>query len=51
MIGAMLDITARKRAEAALRESEHRWRGLTEALPQLVWSATADGSCDYFSTQ
>src|SRR5438105_1235813 len=51
MIGTMLDITARKRAEEALRESEHRWRGLTEALPQLVWTATADGSCDYFSTQ
>src|SRR5205807_3427832 len=51
MIGAMLDITARKRAEEKLRESEQRWRGLTEALPQLVWTATADGSCDYFSTQ
>jgi PAS domain S-box-containing protein len=38
-------------AEAALRESERRWRSLTEALPQLVWSATPDGACDYFSTQ
>jgi PAS domain S-box-containing protein len=35
----------------ALRESEQRWRSLTEALPQLVWSATPDGACDYFSTQ
>ena len=41
----------RRRAEEALRESEHRWRNLTEALPQLVWSATPDGACDYFSTQ
>ena len=43
--------TARKRAENRLRDSEQRWRGLTEALPQLVWGATSDGACDYFSTQ
>jgi len=43
--------TARKRAENRLRDSEQRWRGLTEALPQLVWGATWDGACDYFSTQ
>jgi PAS domain S-box-containing protein len=42
---------ARKRTENRLRESEQRWHGLTEALPQLVWGATADGACDYFSTQ
>ena len=24
---------------------------LTEALPQLVWTAMPDGACDYFSTQ
>jgi PAS domain S-box-containing protein len=44
-------ITEQKQAEERLRESEQRWRGLTEALPQLVWSATPDGACDYFSTQ
>ena len=42
---------SRRRAEEALRESEQRWRNLTEALPQLVWGAAADGGCDYFSTQ
>jgi PAS domain S-box-containing protein len=41
----------RRIAEEALRESEQSWRSLTEALPQLVWSATPDGACDYFSTQ
>src|SRR5262249_53389548 len=47
------DVTQRRKAEDAegFRESEQRWRRLTEALPQLVWSATPDGACDYFSTQ
>jgi PAS domain S-box-containing protein len=49
--GTCTDITDGKRAEEALRESEQRWRSLTEALPQLVWSATPDGACDYFSTR
>src|SRR5258708_2995703 len=42
---------ARRETEDARREGEHRWRSLTEALPQLVWSAMPDGACDYFSTQ
>src|SRR6202142_170401 len=42
---------SRRRAEEALRESEQRWRSLTEALPQLVWGARPDGVCDYFSAQ
>src|SRR5262249_22892968 len=37
--------------EERLRESEQRWRGLTEALPQLVWTATPDGSMDYGGVQ
>lgn len=35
--------------EAALRESEHRFRQIAEALPQLVWTAGADGIADYYN--
>jgi PAS domain S-box-containing protein len=49
--GVARDITRSKLVEEALRESEQRWRNLTETLPQLVWSALPDGACDYFSTQ
>jgi PAS domain S-box-containing protein len=45
------DEAMHERVESELRESEHRWRSLTEALPQLVWTAMPDGACDYFSTQ
>ena len=45
------DITGRKLAENALRDSEERFRQLSESLPQLVWTCRGDGSCDYLSPQ
>ena len=50
-LGSIIDIDDQKRAAEALRESEHRWRSLTEALPQLVWTARPDGFQDYASLQ
>jgi PAS domain S-box-containing protein len=41
----------RARTETALRESETRFRELTESLPQLVWTCLPDGRCDYLSRQ
>lgn len=36
MLGTMHDITASKRAEAELRESEEKWRSLVENAPTLI---------------
>jgi PAS domain S-box-containing protein len=43
------DVSARKRAEAALQESEAKFRGLSELVPQMVWACTADGLTMYFN--
>ncbi len=45
----VLDITDRKRAETELRASESQFRLLAESVPQLVWTARADGTVDYYN--
>ena len=37
----------RKHAEDKLRDSERSLRQLTETIPQMLWSAEADGAIDY----
>ena len=37
------DITARRHAESALRESEEKFRLLADTIPQLAWMARPDG--------
>lgn len=43
------DVTERKRAEIAVRESEQRFRQLADTMPQIVWTARPDGSIDYMN--
>jgi PAS domain S-box-containing protein len=41
------DITERKRAEQALRDSEERFRSLANAVPDMVWIADSDGTITF----
>lgn len=45
------DITESKRAEEKLRQSELSLRQLTETIPEMLWSATPDGTIDYCNTR
>jgi PAS domain S-box-containing protein len=50
-IGSCTDITDLRKTQDALRESEERWRTLTEALPQLVWGVAPDRTPKYLNKQ
>ncbi|HEY5676925.1 MAG TPA: CheR family methyltransferase, partial [Myxococcales bacterium] len=45
------DVTALKRAEEAVRESERRHREILDAIPPLAWTCRPDGACDWLSRQ
>ena len=47
--GLRREMAERLRAQEAGRESEARFRELADAMPQLVWMASADGKVDYYN--
>ena len=49
--GTTRDVTERKRFEEELRDSEQRFRTITNAMPQMVWTAQPDGTIDYHNEQ
>jgi len=48
-IATFADITARKRAEAALRQSEEQFRMLADSIAPLAWMAGPDGAVSWFN--
>jgi PAS domain S-box-containing protein len=49
VVGSTMDITSRVQAEESVRRRESEFRTLTEAIPQMVWTARPDGVVDYFN--
>ena len=49
LAGVALDISEGKDTEAALRDSDARFRAIADTMPQVVWSTLPSGSHDYFN--
>jgi PAS domain S-box-containing protein len=47
--GTCTDIEEMKRTQGALRESEELFLAMANGIPQLSWTATADGSIDWYN--
>ena len=50
-VGVHTDVTERKRADEAIRESEARYRSLADAMPQIVWATRPDGYHEFYNRQ
>lgn len=48
-VGVHVDVTDQRAADVTLRDSEQRYRTLFEAMPNILWSATAGGQVMRFN--
>ncbi|MDO7844128.1 PAS domain S-box protein [Sphingomonas immobilis] len=51
LVGAVQDVTERRRVQRALEKSEAGFSALAQFMPNQVWTARADGWLDWFNDQ
>ncbi|MET0374176.1 MAG: PAS domain S-box protein, partial [Rhizorhabdus sp.] len=51
LVGAVQDVTDRRRVQRALEMSEAQFSALAQNMPNQVWTARADGWLDWFNDQ
>jgi PAS domain S-box-containing protein len=51
MVGAIVDVTERKRIETSLAAREAEFRALADSMPQMVWATRPGGYHDYYNAR
>ncbi len=51
VIGAMMDVSAARKTQEDLRESEEKYRSLVTNMPDAIWTADAEGRLAYVSSR
>ncbi len=51
VLATVIDITERRKKQDEIASQEAKFRFLAESMPQMVWTADADGEVDYYNSK
>ena len=51
LVGTFRNITEEKKQQEALKESEARFRGMSDTVPVMIWITEPSGKCTYLNKQ